>query len=142
MAYNILVVDDSRVMRRMIIKTLHMSGLHFDEVHQAGNGVEGLKALEDNWIDLALVDINMPVMNGQDMIDHVRANPKTVDLPVIVVSTEASETRIEQLKAKGARFVHKPFNPQQFFTLIKDMTGVSDDQQFGDSDLPSGDCDF
>ncbi len=142
MAYNILIVDDSAVMRGMILKTLQMSGISLSAVHQAANGVDGLKALEDNWIDLALVDINMPVMNGQEMIDRVRENPRTADLPVIVVSTESSETRIGQLQAKGARFIHKPFDPQKFFNMIKDMTGVSDDEQFGDSAVPSGGDDF
>ncbi|HEX30388.1 TPA: response regulator, partial [Candidatus Poribacteria bacterium] len=66
MALNILVVDDSSVMRSIIIKTLHLCGLPLGEIYQAVNGLEGLQALEENWIDLALVDINMPVMDGEE----------------------------------------------------------------------------
>lgn len=128
MALNVLVVDDSSVMRAMIIKTLRLSGLPLGEVHEAANGKEGLRALDENWIDLALVDINMPVMNGEEMIDRVRQNPETADLPVIVVSTESSDTRIAMLQKKGARFVHKPFTPETLRESIVKVTGVSDEQ--------------
>ena len=141
MAYNILVVDDSAVMRGMIIKTLRLSGLALDEVHQAANGAEGLKAIGANRIDLALVDINMPVMNGEEMIDCVRENPATADLPIIVVSTESSETRIESFAEKGVRFIHKPFEPQTFRTMVREMTG-EDDEQFGSDVIQDGGCDF
>ena len=112
MAFNILIVDDSSVMRAMIIKTLRMSGVSMGEVHQAANGREGLDALSQHWIDLAIVDINMPVMNGEKMIECMQENPDTRNIPVVVVSTESSETRIEQLKHKGVKFVHKPFMPE------------------------------
>jgi two-component system chemotaxis response regulator CheY len=141
MALNILVVDDSAVMRTMIIKTLRISGLPLGEIYEASNGQEGLQVLNDNWIDLALVDINMPVMSGEEMIDAARANPETADLPIVVVSTESSETRIEMLQKKGAEFVHKPFTPESLRQTIVRMTGVSDESE-GDSAFPSGGYDF
>lgn len=123
MALNVLVVDDSSVMRSIIIKTLYMSGLPLGEIHEASNGKEGLEVLEKNWIDLALVDINMPVMSGEEMIDHIRSNKETADLPIIVVSTESSETKIEMLQKKGAGFVHKPFTPELLREAIESMVG-------------------
>lgn len=128
MALNVLVVDDSLVMRTMIIKTLRLSGLSLGEIHQASNGQEGLQVLENNWVDLALVDINMPVMSGEEMIDKVRQNPEMSDLPVVVVSTESSETRIEMLQKKGAEFVHKPFTPEILRETITGITGVTNEQ--------------
>jgi two-component system chemotaxis response regulator CheY len=92
MALNVLVVDDSIVMRSMIIKTLTLSGLPLAEVHEASNGREGLEVLGDSAIDLAVIDINMPEMSGEEMIEHVRRTPATTDLPIIVVSTESSQT--------------------------------------------------
>ena len=71
MAVNVLVVDDSGVMRSMIIKAIRLSGLQLGEVHQAANGREGLEALHQHWIDLVIADINMPVMNGEEMIDRM-----------------------------------------------------------------------
>ena len=112
MGMNILIVDDSSVMRTMIIKTLRMSGLSLGDVHQASNGVEGLEILSQQWMDLVILDINMPVMNGEDMMIHMMENPETRDIPVIVVSTEGSKTRIENLVKMGATFIRKPFSPE------------------------------
>ena len=123
MAVNVLVVDDSGVMRSMIVKTLRLSGLQLGEIYQAADGGEGLDALGENWIDLIIVDINMPVMNGEEMIDRMRENSEYNDTPVVVVSTEGSETRVERLRDKGARFIHKPFTPEMIRDTVKDLLG-------------------
>jgi two-component system chemotaxis response regulator CheY len=128
MALNILVVDDSSVMRAIIIKTLRLSQLPLGELHEATNGQEALKVVDGNWIDLALVDINMPVMDGEEMINRLRRNPATADLPVIIVSTESSETRQEVLMQKGAGFVHKPFTPETLRDAILKTLGGLDGQ--------------
>jgi len=128
MALNVLVVDDSIVMRTMIIKTLRLSGLPLGEIYEAGNGAEGLKILQENWIDLALVDINMPIMNGEEMIDRLKQNPDTEDVSVIVVSTESSETRIQMLIKKDARFIHKPFTPEILRQKIIEALGAINEQ--------------
>ena len=128
MAFNVLIVDDSAVMRTMIGRTLAMTGVQLGQVHQAANGREALDVLESNWIDLALVDINMPVMNGEELIERVRANPLTRDLSIIVVSTESSEARIARIKSHGAQFVHKPFTAESLRQTILGVTGVSDEQ--------------
>ncbi len=142
MALNILVVDDSSVMRAIIIKTLHLSQLPLGEVHQAANGQEALKVLDGNWVDLALVDINMPVMDGEEMINRLRQNPATSDLPVIIVSTEGSESRKEVLMQKGARFVHKPFTPETLRDAILRTLGGLDEQKAGERTVQGGNPDF
>jgi two-component system, chemotaxis family, chemotaxis protein CheY len=131
MALNVLVVDDSAVMRSMIIRVLKLSGVPLGDIHQAANGAEALKLLDQHWVDLALVDINMPVMNGEEMINRVRANPETAALPIVVVSTESSEARIELLQKLGTQFVHKPFTAEDLRSKITQLTGISDDQGFG-----------
>jgi len=128
MTMNVLIVDDSGVMRAMIQKTLRMTGLPLGEIHQAGNGQEGLAALEAHWIDLVIADINMPVMNGEEMIDRMQANPATCNTPTVVVSTEGSQTRIERLAHKGVRFIHKPFTPETIRDTICALTGLEVDQ--------------
>jgi two-component system chemotaxis response regulator CheY len=70
----------------------------------------------------------MPVMDGEQMIDHLRADAKTASVPVVVVSTESSDARVERLKAKGARFVHKPFTPEQLRDTILALTGIPNEQ--------------
>ena len=143
MALNILVVDDSSVMRAIIIKTLHLSQLPLGEVHQAANGQEALKVLDGNWVDLALVDINMPVMDGEEMIRRLREDPDKSALAVIVVSTEGSQARVHLLQEKGAAFVHKPFSPEDLKeTILSLVIGVSDEQEDGEGAPQSGDLDF
>lgn len=124
MAINILIVDDSSVMRTMIVKTLRMSGLALGEVHQAADGRKGLEALRANWVDLVLADINMPVMTGEQMIDAMRRDPALEALPVVVISTESSATRIDQLRAKGVDFIHKPFTPETIRDVVTRTLGL------------------
>lgn len=142
MALNVLVVDDSKVMRAMIIRTLKMTGVPLGEIHQAGHGQEALAVLKNEWVDLALIDINMPVMNGEELIEAVRGDPLTRDLSIIVVSTESSETRIERILAKGAEFVHKPFTAEILRQVILGVTGVSDDQPASIGTSQGGELDF
>ncbi|NLF29816.1 MAG: response regulator [Planctomycetes bacterium] len=124
MALNVLVVDDSMVGRAMVIKSLKLSGVDVGEIHQASNGREGLDVLEAHWVDLVFADINMPVMNGEEMIDRIRANPAWAATPIVVISTEGSQTHIERLVARNARFVHKPFTPEVIRDVIRDIVGV------------------
>ncbi len=126
MAINILIVEDSTVMRSMISKTIHMSGIPIGEIYQAANGQQGLETLEENWIDLVIADINMPVMNGEEMIDRMQDNLVTRDIPVVVISTEGSQKRIDRLREKGVTFVHKPFTPEAVRDTIKTVTGIGD----------------
>jgi len=123
MAVNVLIVDDSAVMRAMIQKTMKLSGLQLGEIHQAANGREGLETLEQQWIDLVIADINMPVMTGEQMIEHMQANPNLKAIPTIVISTEGSQARIDRLQGKGVRFVHKPFSPEMIRDTVKDVLG-------------------
>jgi two-component system chemotaxis response regulator CheY len=124
MAINVLVVDDSAVVRSMILLTLRVCGIDMGEAYQAANGQLGLDELSQHWIDLVFVDINMPVMNGEEMVNRVRENPLWADLPIVVVSTEGSETRIERLLQKGAYFVHKPFAPEAVREILNKIMGV------------------
>lgn len=124
MALNVLIVDDSATMRAMVIKTLQMSGAPLGKVLQASDGQAGLDVLASEPVDVVLVDINMPVMNGMEMIERMRATPALAALPVIVVSTESSQTRIDQVQSKGVAFIHKPFTPERVWQVIQEVTGV------------------
>ena len=129
MAINVLIVDDSGVMRSMILKTLRMSGVPLGDIHQAGNGREGLDILDAQWIDLAVVDINMPVMNGEEMIDRMHEDPEMKEIPVIVVSTEGSKARIERLEHKGVAFIHKPFTAEIVRDTINSILGLGENDE-------------
>ena len=124
MALNILIVDDSSVMRSMIQKTLKIAQIPIGEIVQAADGKEGLEKLKNHWVDLVLVDINMPVMNGEEMIGHMKEDPEMRDIPIIVVSTEGSVTRIERLKSLGIHFIQKPFSPELLRDSVVLLTGI------------------
>jgi len=128
MAYNVMLVDDSGLMRKMILKTLRLCGFELGEIYEAANGQEGLKTLEGKKIDFALVDIHMPVMGGEEMVEKMRQNPQTEKMPVIFVSSDSSAERIEMLMKKGAGFVNKPFDPEALREAILSMTGGSNGQ--------------
>lgn len=126
MALNVLVIDDSAVMRSMLIRTLRLSGLPLTNVYQAGDGAEALQTFADHDVDLALIDINMPVMNGEQLIDTIRADRRLAGVALVVVSTEGSETRIAALKDRGVSFIHKPFTPEQVRATVLRVLGVAD----------------
>jgi two-component system chemotaxis response regulator CheY len=143
MAFNVLVVDDSAVMRAMIARVIRMSGVPLAEIHEAGNGAEGLQRLREHWVDLVLLDVNMPVMNGEEMLRRLRADPETAALPVIIVSTESSETRVHALEELGVAFIHKPFAPEELRATILRVTGVTpDDDYYAVSAADGGALDF
>lgn len=121
--FNVLVVDDSSTMRAMLRKILHLSGVIVGNYFEAGNGQEALAVLEQQWVDLILMDLNMPVMGGLEMIERVRSNPEMADIPIIVVSSESSQTRIDDLESKGVKFIHKPFRPETARDLIVQLLG-------------------
>jgi two-component system chemotaxis response regulator CheY len=121
MAINILVVDDSEIMRKMIIRTINLCGLEIGEIYQAGNGQDGLAQLDQNWIDILFIDVNMPIMDGMEMLKRVREKPETSDLPILIISTESNPHRIKEISDSGAGFVHKPFTPENLREKIEEM---------------------
>ena len=128
MAINILVVDDSAVMRSMIKKTILNSGVEVGEIYEAGNGQAGLEVLATEWLDILFIDVNMPVMDGMEMLGKVRENPEYVDLPILIVSTESNPERIEIIQKMNAGFVHKPFTPEVLRERILEAIGVLESQ--------------
>jgi two-component system chemotaxis response regulator CheY len=123
MNLNILIVDDSSTMRFMLKKIIQMSGVAVERYYEAGNGKEGLEVLEAHWIDLIMLDLNMPQMGGLEFINRVRALAMYAKLPIIVVSTESSQTRIEEIQSKGIAFIHKPFTPEKVRDVVTTLLG-------------------
>lgn len=121
MSLNVLVVDDSAVMRSMVARSLRMSGLPIGDVYQAANGVEALTLLDEHWVDLATVDLNMAVMGGDELITRIRGNLTTADLPILIVSSESNANRVRELEAFGAVFLHKPFSPEILHDAIRQL---------------------
>ena len=120
MAYKILIVDDSAVTRMVLKKTIGMTDVPVQEFLEAENGAKALDMLGENSVDIILADINMPEMNGMEMAAAVLANPTTRNVPVIIISTHAEDTRISELCSQGVKaYVHKPFTAE----TIRDVIG-------------------
>ena len=112
MSLNVLVVDDSRVMRRMILRTLGIAGLPIEEALEAGSAEQGWELLERGDVGLALLDINLPGMSGIELLEKMRGSASWQDTPVVVISTEGSEPRRRAVERHRAGFVRKPFTPE------------------------------
>jgi two-component system, chemotaxis family, chemotaxis protein CheY len=122
MSYNILIVDDSRTVRMMIDKTLRLTDIPLSQVHHAQNGCEAIELLADEWIDLVLTDINMPEMDGVELIRRMRTNSLLERTPVVIVSTEGSQTRIDQLLQQGVQgYIRKPFTPEAIREVVENV---------------------
>jgi two-component system chemotaxis response regulator CheY len=124
LAYNVLLVDDSATVRAVMTKTLKLAQIDLGELFTAANGKEALVVLKEKWIDLVITDLNMPEMTGAELVDAITADPTLKSIPVVVVTTEGSVTRIEDLKQKGVRgYVRKPFTPEQIREMIIKVMG-------------------
>jgi|SRR6056297_32444 len=119
MKRNVLIVEDDPTMRVVIKRTLLESSIDVGEVYEAENGKEGLEMLAKYPVDLMLVDIYMPVMDGLEMLDYAADNPEFRDIPAVVVSTENDENRIDAILRRGMGFVHKEFTTTLLEEQIK-----------------------
>ncbi len=109
----VLIVDDSPAMRGFIRRVVELSGLEVAAFLQAGDGLEALALLARQPVDVILTDINMPGMDGGQLVQHLRRDEKLSAIPVVVVSTDATSERVRQMLALGARgYVTKPFSPE------------------------------
>ncbi len=133
MAYNILIVDDSKPMRAVIKKVVRASGIDLGRLHEAGSGREALDVLEHEWLDLVLTDYNMPDMNGLELLEAMKQNELFSGIPVIMVTTERSEARVETFKRTGvSAYIQKPFTPEQIRMQILTLLGGNLDGHRGD----------
>ena len=115
----LIVADDSRMVRGIVTRIVEPLGY---EVVAAGNGQEALNILESDEqnINLVLLDWNMPVLNGIDVIKKMRADSRLKSIPVLMVSTESEEDRIKQAMDAGAQgYLTKPFTPEQLTNAIR-----------------------
>ncbi len=114
---NVLVVEDSKAIRSMIRVALEEAGGFL--VAEAGNGFEALKALPMQHLDLIITDINMPDINGLELIGYVKSNPEYSSIPLVIVSTEKTEEDKKRGLALGASgYVVKPFKKEDLMAIV------------------------
>jgi len=120
----VMIVDDFEGMRKLIEQCLRAAGLQIDEVLEAENGREALLALRETPVDLILCDINMPKMDGLELLKNLRQSPMTKDTPVVMVSGDGAESRVvAALKAGAGGYIRKPFSPEQVKERVLPLLG-------------------
>lgn len=124
MSYTILIADDSAIVRTMVKKSIGMAGLPVGKVFEAANGKEALEVLATNWVDIVFADLNMPEMGGTELVEKMSQDSMLVTTPVVIVSSEQSQVKIDELKAKGIRaYIKKPFRPEGFREVVDKVLG-------------------
>jgi len=125
MSYRVLIVDDSPAMRAFVRRTMVLSGFDLSACYEAAHGGKALEILQQQWVDIILTDVNMPVVDGEEFLRQLAADDILRTIPVIVISTDATQQRIEQMLAMGARgYVTKPFLPEDLRMELERTLGV------------------
>ena len=125
MAYDILIVDDSAVVRKGSRRIIAQAGVDIGHIYEADNGQTALEILDEHHVDLVLSDLHMPIMDGLELIRRMKADEATNSVPVVIVSSEASASRIDELQTEGiANYLHKPYTPEEFRCVINNTFGV------------------
>lgn len=115
----VLIVDDSRIMRMAMRKAACQAGIADERIREAENGQVALDQIRSEEPDLVLLDINMPVMDGEKFMEQVEADPSLHKMNVVVVSTETNVKRLVRLATLGAKGrLKKPFEPEELVKLI------------------------
>lgn len=114
MESDVLVVDDSAAIRKILQRVLRQTGMAINTIHEAGNGEEALALLKEHKVHLILSDINMPKMDGLQLLASLKANGNWAQVPVVMITTEGGETKVaEAVRLGAAGYVRKPFTADQ-----------------------------
>jgi len=120
----ILVTEDSATMRSLLVATIEASGDY--EVIEAASGFEALRLLPRERVDLIITDINMPDINGLELINYVRKSETYRDTPLFIISTEGREKDVEKGLTLGANeYLVKPIDPERLQELIRKYIGTA-----------------
>lgn len=123
--FNILLVDDSPLIRKMLRRIVNDSGVPVQTIFEAVNGAEALTVLEANKISMMLSDVNMPVMDGFELLANVRNRAEWNTMPVVMVTTEGGEDSVLSAVQKGANgYIVKPFVPADVRQKLIECLGV------------------
>jgi two-component system chemotaxis response regulator CheY len=121
MSKKIMTVDDSASVRQMVAFTLKGAGY---EVSEAQDGRDALNKLNGTPVHMVITDLNMPNMNGLELIKALRGKPEYKFLPIVFLTTESQADKKETAKAAGATgWIVKPFKPEQLLAVVKKILG-------------------
>ena len=123
MGHRILIVEDSPTMRQLLVFALRR--LKDVEIVEAQDGMDGLRKVSSDDFDLALIDINMPVMDGLKLISLIRGDESLKSIPVVVITTEgANEDRERALRLGANEYLSKPIQANKVLSVVKGLLKV------------------
>ncbi|MDY0191583.1 MAG: response regulator [Desulfuromonas sp.] len=123
----IVIADDSATARMMIKRCLEIIGFSEAEFLEAVNGKEALGLVKQNQVNLLVSDLNMPVMDGETLLKWVKASPKLIDLPVLIITSAGNEAKCKQLMEMGAFAVaNKPINPAILSNILAPLIAANE----------------
>jgi two-component system, chemotaxis family, chemotaxis protein CheY len=126
MAFRVLIADDSPAMRSVIRRVVLLSGFEVNEFLEAADGGDALRLLRTEDVDVILTDINMPNVNGEQLLQSMQHDESLRGMPVIVISTDATEHRIHRMLELGAKgYITKPFFPEALRRELERVLGVA-----------------
>jgi len=124
MSYNLLIVDDSPITRKVVKRAISMTGLEVGTVHEAQDGVEALEVLGSQWVDIVFADLNMPRMSGVELIAKMAEGHLLEDIPVIVITSDRNQLRLAELQDRGvSAHLNKPFRPEDLREVMSRVLG-------------------
>jgi two-component system chemotaxis response regulator CheY len=124
MPISVMIVDDSAVMRGFIRRVLTLAGFEVSVCLEASNGEEALAGLEGHSVDVILTDINMPKMNGEELLRRLEMDARLRSVPTLVISTDATKARILKMLSLGAQgYITKPFSPEALREELERVLG-------------------
>lgn len=139
MAFNVLIVDDSATMRSLIRKVLGIAGFPVGQYFEGANGQEALDVLSREWVDVILTDLNMPGMDGLELLRRVRQDEVLKAIPVVLITTEGRPELVAQITDLGIQgYIKKPFRPEAIKQTLSTIVGEANGETLG----PSEECDF
>jgi two-component system chemotaxis response regulator CheY len=114
MESDVLIVDDSAAIRKILQRVLRQTGMAIRTIHEAGDGLEALELLKGHTVHLVLTDINMPKMDGLQLLGAMKAASEWQAIPVVMITTEGGEAKVgEAVRLGAAGYVRKPFTADQ-----------------------------
>ena len=121
--HQILIVEDSPTMRQLLVFALRR--LKDVEITEAQDGMDGLRRVTNDHFDIALIDINMPVMDGLKLISLIRGEESLKDIPIVVITTEGASEDRERAIALGANeYLTKPIQANKVLSVVKALLKV------------------
>jgi len=135
MPYNILVVDDSASMRKVLRKSITMCNIGEINFTEAENGQEALEVLKKEWVDLVFTDVNMPVMNGFELVSNLNVDDIHKNTPIVVVTSDLSAENADAAKQSNIKhIVYKPFRPESIRELLINLLGLEVNEDGDDNE--------